>query len=94
MKNTTTFIIIGIVVVLVGGYFYMSGTSGSELPVTVSASADSTSTPSQFESLVAQVTPLSFDTSIFSDPRFEALHDMTTPFTPVTVGRTDPFAPI
>jgi len=40
-----------------------------------------------------QLSPLSFNTDILSDARFEALHEMSAPFTDVQKGRIDPFAP-
>jgi len=38
--------------------------------------------------------PITFNTGIFSEPRFMALVDLATPITPETVGRFDPFAPV
>ncbi len=47
-----------------------------------------------FVNLASQLEPLSFDTSIFSDPRFTSLIDIHTVILPETSGRRDPFAPL
>lgn len=47
-----------------------------------------------FVNLVGQIDSISFDTSIFSDPRFMALTDIHTIVVPETSGRRDPFAPL
>jgi hypothetical protein len=48
----------------------------------------------QFLNLSSQIGPISFDTSVFSDPRFMALTDIHTAILPESVGRNDPFASI
>ncbi|HFC11146.1 MAG TPA: hypothetical protein ENJ75_03120 [Candidatus Kaiserbacteria bacterium] len=78
------------IVLLGAGYFYFSGSSVSELPVT---SANTASSTKRFKGLAEQLSPLSFDTGIFSDARFKSLHTITAQFTAVPAGRTDPFAP-
>jgi len=91
-KNIINIIVIGVLVfVLFGaGYFYVSGKGGNELPITISGVA---STTQKFQALAMQLSPLSFNTDILSDARFEALHEMSAPFTDVQKGRIDPFAP-
>ncbi|MEJ0053923.1 MAG: hypothetical protein WDN10_04355 [bacterium] len=85
--------IIGFIVVLVlgGGYlFFFSTPADAPLSETNVAGNEA---EQRFASLVTQLTSISFDTRIFSDPRFGALTDMTTPVTPEAAGRADPFAP-
>lgn len=93
MKSNILIIVI-LVIVLGGGlYWYMTGQSGNDAPLMdITASANPAQT--QFQMLVSQLQPISFDTGIFSDPRFTALVDITTPLVPETSGRIDPFAPI
>ena len=49
---------------------------------------------SQFQTLVSELQSVSFDTKIFSDPRFTSLVSLATPVAVETVGRADPFASI
>jgi hypothetical protein len=44
--------------------------------------------------LVGTLDPIAFDTTIFSDPRFNALVDLKTAIVDEPIGRPDPFAPI
>ncbi len=85
-------LIIGIVVIaaLGGAYLYFFP-SVSTTPLTASTPSAS---EQQFLDLAGQLQPVSFDTSIFSDPRFSGLIDLTVPLTPEIQGRTDPFGPI
>ena len=48
----------------------------------------------QFETLVGELQSVSFNTSIFSDARFNALVDITTPVALESFGRLDPLAPL
>ena len=48
----------------------------------------------QFETLVGELEPVSFNVGIFSDARFNALVDITTSVSPESFGRLDPLAPI
>lgn len=85
-------LIIGIVVVLaLGGAYLYFFPSISTAPLTASAPGVS---EQQFLDLAGQLQPISFDTSIFSDPRFTSLIDLTVPLTPEVQGRSDPFGPI
>ena len=88
----TLFLIIAAVVVLVGLYwFFFTGTT-QEPPLYAGAVQDKAQ--AQFETLIGQLEPITFDLSVLSDPRFKALVDLATPVTPEPVGRTDPFAPV
>jgi hypothetical protein len=48
----------------------------------------------QFETLVGELQPISFNTGIFKDPKFDALVDITTSISPESSGRLDPLAPL
>lgn len=91
-SNVVTMVIVTIILAG-GGYWYFTSQSGNDAPLTGSGpslSAEQT----EFESLVSQLEPISFNTEIFSDPRFVSLVDLKTPISPEPSGRVDPFAPI
>ena len=92
MKFNLTSVIIAMLVIVAGGYWYFFGQAGNEVPLTTSTAVDASQT--QFQVLVSQLKPISFDTSIFSDPKFTALVDLSTPISPEPSGRSDPFAPL
>lgn len=93
MKTNITLIVVVLLVLGGGLYWYLTGQSGNQTPLMGIAGPDNPA-QSQFQSLVSQLQPISFNTAIFSDPRFTALVDITTPLVPETAGRIDPFAPI
>jgi len=88
---TPTIIIFIVIIAIVGGYIYMKGSGSTTQPLTTSNIASSTT--SQFQNITNQLSSISFDTNLFSDPRFAALRDINTPVGQEAVGRTDPFAP-
>ena len=89
-------LIIGVLVILIGAgaywYFFMGTGNQPALSADTSASPDQTQT--QFQTLASELGSISFDTSIFSDARFNALADLTTPISPESTGRLDPFAQV
>lgn len=89
--NSTTISVVVLLIAAAGIYWYFS--SGTEQsPLLESESGNQAQT--EFQVLVSKLTPISFDNSIFSDPRFNALVDLTTPITPEPAGRLDPFATV
>jgi len=92
MKSNITPIVIAVLIAAAGLYWYFSSGTGNQAPITSSGSENQAQT--QFQTLVGELTPISFDTSIFSDPKFNALVDLTTPVSPEPSGRLDPFAVI
>ena len=92
MKQNTIILIIAELVVAGGAYWYFFTGTGNEPPLTA-GTADNQA-QSRFQTLVSELQSISFDTDIFSEPSFMALVDLTTPITPETIGRLDPFAPI
>lgn len=92
MKFNPTSVIVSMLVIAAGGYWYFFGQTGNDVPLTNSIAVDAAQT--QFQVLVSQLKPISFDTSIFSDPKFTALVDLSTPISPEPSGRLDPFAPL
>lgn len=92
MKPNTIILIIATIIVSIGAYWYFFANQSNEAPLTVTDGQ--MSTEAEFQSLVQQLQPISFDTKIFSDSRFMSLVDITTPITPETQGRLDPFSPL
>ncbi|HUY62409.1 MAG TPA: hypothetical protein VMV50_01285 [Candidatus Paceibacterota bacterium] len=76
-----------------GTYWYFFGGNSSQGSLS-SSNATSTVAQQQFQTLASELQSISFNTSIFTDPRFAALVDIATPVTPEVSGRPDPFAPI
>lgn len=93
MKPNVITIIVVTLIIIGGGYWYFTSQSSNDAPLSGSVPTDSP-VQSQFDLLVNQLQPITFNTAIFSDPRFTALIDLTTPITPETPGRADPFAPL
>lgn len=92
MKPNTILIIIAACVVAAGAYWYFFLGSGIQAPLTVVG--EKSDDQVQFQALVTQLQPVTFDTTVFSDARFLSLHDITTPVVDDAAGRIDPFAPI
>lgn len=93
MKSNTVILIIVSLLVAAGAYWYFFTDTGNSPPLSIS-SAQVSQAQTQFQMLVSQLQPISFNTDIFSDARFNALVDLTTPVSPETSGRLDPFAPL
>lgn len=91
-SNSAIFLIITGLVLAGGAYWYFSTQTGNEPPLTAEVKENQTQT--QFKTLVSELQSISFDTSIFSEPKFTALADLATQVTPEASGRMDPFAPI
>jgi hypothetical protein len=92
MKSNTspTAFVIAIIIAGAGIYWYFFTGTGNQPSLTADKSGNQAQT--QFQALVRELTPISFNTSIFSDSHFSALVDITTPIAPETIGRLDPFA--
>lgn len=92
MKPNSASLIIVTLLVAVGAYWYLATDTEEQPAITTSASLNAAQT--QFQVLVSELRPISFNNAIFSDPNFMSLTDITTPVTPEAQGRLDPFAPI
>ena len=93
MKNTTSvFLIVFTACALgAGAYWYFFINTGTEAPV--SSIGTLNPTQAQFQTLIAELQPISFNTGILSDPRFLSLTDLSIPIAPEALGHIDPFAP-
>lgn len=94
-SNSTIFLVITALVLAGGAYWYFSSQTGNEPPLTADVKENQPQT--QFKTLVSELNAISLGsdaTSIFSNPNFVALTDLTTQVTPEESGRQDPFAPI
>ncbi len=92
IDSNTISIIIASLVVAGGAYWYFFTGTGNEPPLTMTIAGSQAQ--SQFQTLVTELQPISFDTKLFSDPRFTSLVDLATPISAETAGRLDPFAAI
>lgn len=89
----TILTILAVLVVAGGAYWYFfTGQSGNAAPLTATTLGDPAQT--RFQTMIAELQPISFDTSVFTDARFMALVDISTAITPESTGRLDPFAPV
>ena len=90
--NSNTVIILLVTLAIAGGaYWYFFVGTGNDTALI--ASTTDNPAQEQFKSLASEMKSISFDTDIFSDPRFTSLTDIETPVTSETKGRVDPFAP-
>lgn len=88
-SNTIVIIVVTLIVAL-GAYWYFFTGTGDQAPLTAVTTENPAQT--QFQALVSELQPISFDTTILSDSRFMSLVDLATPITPESSGRLDPFA--
>lgn len=93
MKPNYILIIVVTIIVAAGAYWYFFTGNGNQ-PALSETGASTNQAQTQFQTLVGELQPISFDPSIFSDPRFNALIDLTTPISPENTGRLDPFAAV
>lgn len=90
LNSNTILIIIVTLVAAAAAYWYFFTGTGNQAPLTEVTTENQAQ--SQFQTLVSELQPISFDTKIFSDPRFNSLVDLATPVSAETTGRSDPFA--
>ncbi|MFM2330875.1 MAG: hypothetical protein RLZZ26_382 [Candidatus Parcubacteria bacterium] len=94
MKSNTTILIVAGLIVLAGGYWYFSAKTSTGNDATLTATTDQNESQAQFQTLVVELQPITFNTDIFTDARFMSLIDLATLVTPEVPGRIDPFAPV
>lgn len=92
MKSNTITLIALTLIIAGGAYWYTTTQTGNDAPLTVTATNSASKT--QFQGLVSELQSISFDTAIFSDPKFLSLVDLKVPVTAEPSGRLDPFAVI
>ncbi|CAN5756688.1 hypothetical protein BH11PAT2_BH11PAT2_02350 [soil metagenome] len=94
LSRNSIILILSAVIVVGGGvyyfFFFNTGTGATLSSNTTTASDAELS----FIALVSKLDPITFNTSILSDPRFTSRTDIRTTVVPETTGRKDPFAPI
>lgn len=88
---TPTIIIFIVIVAIVGGYIYMKSSGSTTQPVT--SSSIKVSTSGQFENIATQLSSISFNTALFSNSQYTALHNINITIIPEPLGRANPFAP-
>ncbi len=92
-NSSTILTILATLILAAGAYWYFFTGTGNQQPLTATGS-NTNEAQARFQTLIGELQSISFDTTIFSDPRFNALVDLTTPVSPEPTGRPDPFAPI
>jgi len=90
MKPNIKILIAVTLIIAAGAYWYFFTGTENQAPLSALPIENET----QFQTLVSELQPISFSTTIFSDPRFMALVDLATPIESETTGRIDPFAPV
>mgnify|MGYP001552569373 CR=1 FL=1 len=92
LNSSTTLLILAVLIVAGAAYWFFFTGNGNQPPLT--AGQGQSAAQAQFQTLVGELAPIKFDTTLFSDPRFTSLVNLSTPITPEPTGRTDPFAPL
>lgn len=90
MKSNISIVVATLLIIAVAYGVFFTG-PGEQQPLTASPKENPAQT--RFQALISKL-PIAFDSSIFADPRFNALIDLTTQVSPESAGRLDPFAPI
>ncbi len=91
MKSNAVIVIIAVLAISAGAYWYFFTGTGNQQPLTGVGTSINIA-QAQFQTLLGELQPISFDPSIFSDARFNVLTDLTTTVSPETTGRLDPFS--
>lgn len=91
--NSNTIVIVILTIILLGGGYWFVTSSNSDNDKSLSAGADVNAKQLKFQTLARELEPIKFDTSIFKNPRFNSLVDISTSVVSEPVGRIDPFAP-
>ncbi len=90
LNSNTLLIILTTAIVAAGAYWYFF--VNNDVQTSLTSSVVQNQSREKFQTLISQLEPISFETSLFSDPRFTGLYDLTTPIAPEPAGRSDPFA--
>ena len=94
LSKNSIILVICVIIVLGGGlyyFFFFNSSSGAALQATPTEASDA---ELSFIALVSKLDPITFDTTLLSDPRFLSRTDIRTIIVPEATGRKDPFAPI
>lgn len=92
IDSNTAIIFVVTIAVAGGAYWYFFTGTGNQPPVSAITNTENNEAQTRFQSLVSELTSISFNVAIFSDPRFTVLVDLKTPIAPEPIGRPDPFA--
>jgi hypothetical protein len=94
MKPSANTLFIILTAIIIAGLAYWYFRPGADIESTVTPGVTLSAEQVEFQSLVAELEPIEFNTNIFKDAEFRALTDLTTAIAPETPGRDDPFAPV
>jgi hypothetical protein len=90
-KTKIIFGVVGVGALLIGAYLLFFNSSSNTSAIDAQSNSASAAEVT-FLDLASQIEPLTFDVTIFSDPRFSGLVDLHTAVLQEPVGRSDPFA--
>lgn len=94
MSRSTLIFTVCLVIVAGGlGYYFFFFNSNTDAALS-SGPVTASDAELSFISLVGKLEPITFDTSILSDPRFTGRQDIRTAIVPEATGRKDPFSSI
>jgi hypothetical protein len=82
-----------VIALLLGAGYLLFFNNNSDATAVSAVGAPTSAAQATFINLTNQLDPITFDTSVLSDPRFTALIDIHTAILPETEGRSDPFSP-
>lgn len=82
------FLVAAAVVVFGLGWYFMTGSQEEE--ATLEPASFTAPLETRFLELTSEL-QIRFDTTVFNNPRFTALTNLTTPLAPESVGHADPF---
>jgi hypothetical protein len=90
-KNTIL-ILVASAIVLLGAFYYFFIFTKDTGGALIEGNATASQSEFEFISLLERINPVTFDTTLFSNPAFSDLVNIHTPIVPELVGRKDPFA--
>ena len=82
------------VVIWLGYMFFVKDDSGSGSTTVVRNETGAAQEAEGFKARLQQLNAISFESTVFSDPRFNSLVDFRQELRPEPVGRANPFAPV
>ncbi|MEO6536069.1 MAG: hypothetical protein ABIT47_00095 [Candidatus Paceibacterota bacterium] len=93
LSRNVILILCAVIVLGGGAYYFFFFNNGTAVTVS-SDSVIASDAEVSFIALVSKLDPITFNTTILSDPRFTQRTDIRTTVVTETTGRKDPFAPI
>lgn len=86
--------LVALIIVIIGAAAYYMTKDGATTDVVTEGELPTSETEATFLGFSSELESVTFDASIFTDPRFMALTDIRTSIVDESKGRRDPFAPL